>query len=106
MINDKLSMVTLSANDIAMTMSIIKVLQKVATDKNDKDEANLMQELFDSLVKYKRIDNDNVSVNLNFEQRFAIWLSLNTYKDFCIHSMDTDGIAQAERIMKSLQSHN
>ena len=101
--NNKFINATLEANDFAMTMTIIKVLTRAAIDRDDKEEASLMQELFNCLTKYTKNNDGTVSIKLNYEQGFAMWLSLNVFKDFCIHTMDTTALEQAERIMRCFQ---
>ena len=101
--NNKLQTVTLTKEDLAMTMSIIQTIRFVATKQNDKDEVNLMHELSDCLLRHHCNDDDTVSINLNREQCFSIWLSLDTYKDFCIEKMYTDELTKVNRIMNSLR---
>ena len=101
--NNKQQTVTLTKEDIAMAMSIIQIMRVVAINQNDKDEANLMHELSDCLLRHHCNDDDTVSINLNREQCFCIWLSLDVYKDFCIEKMYTDELTKVNRIMRNLQ---
>lgn len=66
--NNKQQTVTLTKEDIAMTMSIIQTMRVVAINQNDKDEANLMHELSDCLLRHHCNDDDTVSINLTREQ--------------------------------------
>ena len=101
--NNKQQTVTLTKEDIAMAMSIIQTMRVVAINQNDKDEANLMHELSDCLLRHHCNDDDTVSINITREQCFSIWLSLDVYKDFCIEKMYTDELVKVKRIMRNLQ---
>ena len=97
--NNTIKTVTLEPTEFLSTLSIVKCIKQVAIEQQDNNEAGLMQELIDTLLTYEHTDDDKAQLNLDTEKRFAFWLSLDNYRQFCEVSNQTEELAKTRRIM-------
>lgn len=99
----KVAIVTLEPIDFVITLSTVKTIKQVAIHNKDEDEASFMQELIDKLLNYNHTNDDRVQLDLDIETRFALWLALDKYCDFCNQFKYVDEKIKAQRIMNKLR---
>ena len=75
--------VILSHKDILQTLKVIHVKKSAASSLEDIDEVVFMDSLIYDLLNTLDLNDDTVVVELNNETRFAIWLCLDVYRQFC-----------------------
>lgn len=95
--------VTLSADEFIQTLSIVKVIRNVSAEQHDDDDADFMTHLIDELLKFKCNEDTSTTIELDMETRFALWLSIDTYKEFCIEKNLQSEITGVERLMSKFR---
>lgn len=99
----KVAIVTLEPIEFVIMLSTVKTIKQAAIHNKDEDEASYMQELIDKLLDYSHTNDDHVQLELDVEKRFALWLALDKYCDFCNQFKYVDEKVKAQRIMNKLR---
>ena len=74
--------VTVGRRELLDTLQIIHIIRKVHLQKDEINDAEFIGSLIWSLLDSLDNTKDNCLVKLDNEERFAIWLCLEQYRQF------------------------
>jgi signal transduction histidine kinase len=103
LVTNNVKEVRLTAEEFLSLLTILKSIRTVAISRKDTDEADMMSELVNELLEYSHEDDGTALLKLNTEKRFAFWLSLDTYRDFCKACNYQQELSKVEATMKKFK---
>ena len=82
--DNKVKEITISSKDLLEVLQIIHTIKKVNVEKNDLDEVLWLDEINYQLLDSLETTDSSCTVKLNTKDRFAVWLCIDTYKEFLL----------------------
>lgn len=97
--NKELTKVTLSHKEMLDTMQTIHIYKQVSLHRKNNDEATWAATAIEELLDSLHTTSEYSTVKLNTQQRFAIWLALDIYKQFLIERGTQSELIECDILM-------
>lgn len=92
--------VNIGRKELLDTLQIIHVIRKLHAQNIDEvDDAEYLNSIIWTILDSLENTDDKCAVTLDNEERFAIWLCLNQYKQFTTECNHTDELRYVNNIL-------
>lgn len=91
--------VNIGRRELLDTLQIIHIIRKVHVERDEIDDAEYLDYIIWTVLDSLENTEDKCSVTLGKQERFAIWLCLNQYKQFTTECNHTDELRYVNNIL-------
>ena len=95
--------VTISHKEMLDTLQIIHMLRKAHYNQAEVDDSKYLGAVLYEILSKMDTDEENCTVELDQQKRFAVWLCLDTYRDFTVQENHPDEQIRIETIMNKFR---
>ena len=95
--------VTISHKEMLNTLQTIHLLRQAHDNRAEVDGSEYLGAILYEILSKMHTDETNCTVELSQLERFAIWLCLDTYRDFTIQEKHPDEQIRVESTMNKFR---
>ena len=95
--------VTISHKEMLDTLQIIHLLREAHDHRAEVDDSEYLGAILYEILSKMHTDETNCIVELAQQERFAVWLCLDTYREFTVQEKHPDEQIRVESTMNKFK---
>ena len=92
--------INIDHRELLDTIQIIHIIRKLHDDRAEVNDSEYLGSIIYDILSKLHNDEDGCTIELDTEQRFAVWLSLGQYKDFTVECNHPDENKYISNVME------
>ncbi len=95
--------VTISHKEMLDTLQTIHLLREAHDDRAEVDDSEYLGAVLYEILSKMHTDEENCTVELDQQKRFAVWLCLDNYREFTVQENHPDEQIRVESTMNKFR---